>query len=435
MESKRRPLKQQFSTNAVYAITSPETIFNAGLESGSGVISEKQAWTAAKANFDSFQSKTKMVLLLGNASFIKEVEWVATIDKIEIVDGKTNVRFSNLIELPKPYPRSKLVRSSNGEMLSKDYRRSYVPCKLPMQIHNFLSNQPHTTSIKTFLMTWNPGEWDHSSLMSFINEFNEKGSAKVNWLIAAYKKASIGDQVIFFKQGKGTRGIFGRGTIIGNPKPDLTSLRRDSKPKHRVAINIDFIANPEPEPLIPMPKLFTSSLWNAQSSGIEIPNKEAIAVNKLWGKYVGWLPKFAELKPDIKNQPLIYSDKTTALAYQIVRTTQDKFRNQLLKKWKSCMVTGFKNPQALIASHIVPWSQANNVERQDINNGLLLVAHLDQLFDRYLISFDGEGNILISSALSNADRKIMGLSNSMKLRQLSPEIKKYLLRHRKQFQS
>jgi len=128
-----------------------------------------------------------------------------------------------------------------------------------------------------------------------------------------------------------------------------------------------------------------------------------------------------------------YSDTTTVLAQQIVRTTQDKFRGQLLKKWKSCMVTGFKNPQVLIASHIVPWSEANTFERQDINNGLLLVAHLDQLFDRHLISFDSQGFVVISSELSSGDRQILGLSDKMKLNLITPEMKKYLQRHRKSF--
>ena len=128
-----------------------------------------------------------------------------------------------------------------------------------------------------------------------------------------------------------------------------------------------------------------------------------------------------------------YSATTTILAQQIIRTTQDKFRGQLLKKWKSCMVTGFKNPKVLIASHIVPWSEANTFERQDINNGLLLVAHLDQLFDRHLISFDSDGFILISSELSGGDRKILGLSDRMKLNLIAPEMKKYLQRHRRSF--
>ena len=133
-----------------------------------------------------------------------------------------------------------------------------------------------------------------------------------------------------------------------------------------------------------------------------------------------------------KNQG--FSESTTTLAYQLVRTTQNKLREQLLSKWGQCQVTGFKNPKVLRASHIVPWAESSAEERQDINNGLLLVAHLDQLFDSHLISFDNQGRILISKALTEKDKSILGLIYSMGLENLSPKTQSYLKRHRRRFQ-
>jgi predicted restriction endonuclease len=52
----------------------------------------------------------------------------------------------------------------------------------------------------------------------------------------------------------------------------------------------------------------------------------------------------------------------------------------------------------LIASHIKPWRSANNQERIDGSNGLLLAPHVDLLFDRGLISFTDEGSLLVSPA-------------------------------------
>jgi len=128
-----------------------------------------------------------------------------------------------------------------------------------------------------------------------------------------------------------------------------------------------------------------------------------------------------------------FSETTTTLAYQLVRTTQNKFREQLISKWGQCQVTGFKNPKILRASHIVPWAESNSTERQDINNGLLLVTHLDQLFDSYLISFDNQGKILISKALIAKDQSILGLSKDMGLESPSAEMQNYLKRHRRRF--
>jgi predicted restriction endonuclease len=40
---------------------------------------------------------------------------------------------------------------------------------------------------------------------------------------------------------------------------------------------------------------------------------------------------------------------------------------------------------------------SNEQERLDVNNGLLLVATLDALFDRELVSFKDRGEVIISS--------------------------------------
>ena len=53
-----------------------------------------------------------------------------------------------------------------------------------------------------------------------------------------------------------------------------------------------------------------------------------------------------------------------------------------------CALTGLAIPEMLIASHIKPWRESSNEERLDPMNGLLLAAHADKLFDRFLMSFE-----------------------------------------------
>ena len=67
---------------------------------------------------------------------------------------------------------------------------------------------------------------------------------------------------------------------------------------------------------------------------------------------------------------------------------------------KSCRVTGVSNIKHLRASHIKPWSVSNNSEKLDGYNGLLLSPHVDHLFDRGYISFNGSGSLLISKELN-----------------------------------
>jgi predicted restriction endonuclease len=66
---------------------------------------------------------------------------------------------------------------------------------------------------------------------------------------------------------------------------------------------------------------------------------------------------------------------------------------------------------ALEASHIKRWTDSNNDERLDPNNGILLTANLHRLFDAGLISFDDLGKMIISSKLSKSEQTLLGINN------------------------
>jgi len=415
-----------YLNDAVFAIASTESINN-------GQIVEKRPWVAIKSKFEQLTPNTKLVLLLENAGEFNGIEWAAQIDNVSITNKTTTVKFSNLIRLDKPFKKGNLIKSSKQEKLAANYRRSYVPCQLPKPIAQELKLSQSKVLPNHFLMTWNPSTWPYKDFMKFIQEFDATGISKINWLITAHKQVKIGDQAIFFKQGKGLRGIFGRGTVVGNPWADHSSLKKNGDPKYRVEVRFDELYDPNPEPIIPFDLLFQSTIWNAQSSGMLIPEQQAKSIDLLWKEISpSFDTKYNKLFKN-ENQNQLFSERTTRLAFQLTRTTQTKFRNKLIKKWGKCMVTGFMNPKVLIASHIVPWSLANKLERQDVFNGLLLVAHLDKLFDAYLISFDKTGYIQISQKLSIEDQKILGVSNSMRLTNIPPELEKYMVKHRKKF--
>lgn len=120
---------------------------------------------------------------------------------------------------------------------------------------------------------------------------------------------------------------------------------------------------------------------------------------------------------------------TTRSAETTVRVGQELFRAALLNYWKRCAVTSCCVEEVLVASHIVPWSQASDHERMDVFNGLLLTPNLDRLFDQYLISFDDFGAIQIAPMLSAESLVILGIHSAMKLYKFSPEHRPYLARH------
>lgn len=115
------------------------------------------------------------------------------------------------------------------------------------------------------------------------------------------------------------------------------------------------------------------------------------------------------------------------------RVGQGYYRQQVINKWKGkCPLTDIDILSILISSHIVPWSESNDEERLDVDNGILLSPMIDSLFDRHLISFDDDGTLLISSKLSSKNIKKLNLLECPSI-SLNEGMLKYIKRHRKRF--
>jgi hypothetical protein len=104
-------------------------------------------------------------------------------------------------------------------------------------------------------------------------------------------------------------------------------------------------------------------------------------------------------------------DATTKQRLVDARVGQGRFRSQLEGHWNAaCAVTGVRVRAILRASHIQPWAASNNEDRLDPHNGLLLVANLDALFDRGLISFADDGTLLVGKGLPDDAVRELGLT-------------------------
>lgn len=112
------------------------------------------------------------------------------------------------------------------------------------------------------------------------------------------------------------------------------------------------------------------------------------------------------------------------------------YRRRVLVRWGfRCAVTNFGEAGILIASHIVPWKEANNFERLDPENGILLSPVYDALFDRHLISFQDDGTIAISNLLAEHDLSVLGITRNEQIKGFKPENFIYLERHRSSLKS
>ena len=113
-------------------------------------------------------------------------------------------------------------------------------------------------------------------------------------------------------------------------------------------------------------------------------------------------------------------------------SVQDIFRNNLIARYGcKCFLCDKDIETVLVASHIKPACECNVVEKADCENGLLLCALHDKLFDRYLISFDfNTGKLLYCKELEGKlDEYQLSSDMCLKDEYMTPERKMYLMDH------
>lgn len=114
------------------------------------------------------------------------------------------------------------------------------------------------------------------------------------------------------------------------------------------------------------------------------------------------------------------------------RIGQGAYRKSVLYRWEfKCAVSNYTKKEILIASHILPWKDANNDQRLDVNNGILLSPTYDALFDQHLISFENTGKIILSDSFLKTNYINIGVSGKEIIKNFRSENHYYLEGHRK----
>jgi len=109
------------------------------------------------------------------------------------------------------------------------------------------------------------------------------------------------------------------------------------------------------------------------------------------------------------------------------RIGQGQFREDLIRYWRGCAVTGYPAKQFLVASHIKPWRDSSNEERLNKYNGILLLPNLDKAFDLGYISFEYKGMIKISNFIESP--LMLGIRPELHIA-LTPEHEDFMAYHR-----
>jgi len=124
--------------------------------------------------------------------------------------------------------------------------------------------------------------------------------------------------------------------------------------------------------------------------------------------------------------------ETEKHAIILARRGQGRFKENVMRIEKACRITKVDRPEHLRASHCKPWRDANNDERLDGENGLLLTPNADHLFDRGFIGFDDNGDVLISPVAHSESLRRLGLNvgQSLNVGRFTRGQQRYLEYHR-----
>ena len=146
------------------------------------------------------------------------------------------------------------------------------------------------------------------------------------------------------------------------------------------------------------------------------------------------LCELERLEIDVENKTIEEINEVGEVIERIVkaRKNQNKFREALFKRESKCKICGLAHKELLIASHIKPWSKSTPEEKLNPFNGFLLCPNHDSLFDKHLISFKDNGEIIISKRLSEKEQELLSLNKDIVIN-IEEGNKKFLKEHRNVF--
>ena len=163
--------------------------------------------------------------------------------------------------------------------------------------------------------------------------------------------------------------------------------------------------------------------------------------NHMYSSAIKWYARYLEavegrVLPEADDIEEIRRDRrlteTERVSLTKARVGQGQYRRDLIRLWDGrCSVTHYNDARLLLASHIKPWYLADNRERLDPHNGLLLTPNLDKVFDAGFITFDpaNRGKIVFSNTLREPEA--LGLSDTMFVPIADQRLADYLREHKR----
>lgn len=141
----------------------------------------------------------------------------------------------------------------------------------------------------TYLLTWNPGKWQWTTLQSDIDKINIQGYFADGWSCGVTKKIIPGDRVFLIRLGKEPRGIVASGWAVSKVYED-NHWNDNSKTALYIDVHFDTILNSD-EKIFQVSELskdiYTEMNWTPQASGRTIPDGVASQLETDWATFLG----------------------------------------------------------------------------------------------------------------------------------------------------
>ena len=138
----------------------------------------------------------------------------------------------------------------------------------------------------------------------------------------------------------------------------------------------------------------------------------------------------SELENELEQAAKEFSGDLVKIELVKARRGQGFFKMQLRRFEHGCRITGVTDHKLLIASHIKPWRNSSDFEKLDGNNGFLLSPHVDKLFDKCLISFEDNGDLIVSDKLDRDVLTKWNIAPNFNAGAMRDEQRPYLAEHR-----
>jgi predicted restriction endonuclease len=144
---------------------------------------------------------------------------------------------------------------------------------------------------------------------------------------------------------------------------------------------------------------FTSLDPAERERGVKGLSGASQADRDIWIEFDQRFEALADASEPLLHDPATPSGPTENEATAKRRRHQSFFRKAVLGSYGNrCALTGLTFPSLLRASHIIPWSKAEE-HRLNPRNGIALAGTYDLAFDQFLISFDDNYQLVVGPSL------------------------------------